>query len=1439
VATLPVRLKKLLTPKNPVKTTERIANPHAASAMRTKAVPLAVIRLIQFLVVLWCGVVATSVFGQINLTWVGPTFGDLGLASNWDPNVIPNPDDPNNTTPGAGDQIIFNGNTPGVLTNICQTPNLIGASGSTVGLYVLLTPNQTSPVTWVSTNGLGGSIRIQSITNDAGSGGLTIGDNGTGNTFDTTWGGINGQIHQLRNDSTSPCTFNSGLRIRFGGGGTHTFTFDGSGDWHVTNDMNNFSASVSLVTKNGTGTMVWYSTNNPNLQHNGNFGTSNGVFLNGGTLILKSSDSFRSANIGPRGIVDNAFLEYDDINPAAGGTLSGVISGGGSLQVNSGTLTLSGQNTYAGSNILSGGELIANGPENAGISGPLGVGSTISLIGGTLGYGPNNAFDYSSRFDNAANQKYNIDTGGQFVYYATPLASSGGLLNKIGAGVLTLTGGASYSGPTHVSSGKLVFQGPMTGTGNIAVDDGTALGVFATGTQISPSTLTLGSSAGTTLEFNNVNSTTTPVIAAGTLVSAGTQVININSGTFIVGESYPLLSWSSGSPPTVTLGTVNGASGTLSTNGNTIQFNVTSLPRVWTGASNGNWDASTAGNWTSGGIPPTTIWQNGNAAQFDDTATGTTSVTVNSLVTPSSTTVSNSSLSYSIASGGANNISGSGGLLKSGTNTLTLSGGANTYTGPTTINGILSVSQLANGGSASDIGAANSSAGNLMLDGGTLQFTGNTVSMNRLFTLGAFGGTIDNEGPGTLTLNNAGTIALADSGARGLTLTGVNANGDTLASALHDGSGASSLVKQGTGTWILTGTNAYSGGTTIANGTLQVGNGGGTGAIGSGGCVDNSALVFNRSGTVTVFGPISGNGALSQNGTGTVILANDNSYTGGTTINSGTLQLGNGGPTGSLYTFGPIVDNGTLIFNTTGSFFYEAEGVISGTGNVIVRTGAARAVAANTYIGWTEIDAGAIFQPAIGQDPFGPLTTSVVTNNGTLLFERQDSGVFGYAGDIFGTGKIMEDNNNQNAGDSTLTGTNFSTGGLVIAGGYIILGDNVNPFLGSMSPLGNIVFTNAAIDDANPRGLILNRPDNFTLSNNIIGKTVIVGNPNAGAGGFNPGALFLMGSGTVTLIGATNTYQGGTVISNGALVVGKGGVLGSVGTGPINDQTSLTFNRSGTLNVPGNFAGPGTVAMVGSGVVNLTGFHSGLTGSTAVSNGVLGVANSIGGEVDVAGGTLAVGGYQTVGTLAIGNSTVSPAVAANLNVSSGAVSMALNTALAQSNSFVQMTVTNILVTFTYDTNGSITTNTTVTSATGAINYTGGTLQLINVGPTLQVGQRFVLFSEPVTGGMPITTLGNFTVINNLAMDGSVTVQTVATPPAPKITKITSGNGGVTIAATNNFGPGGSWELLGTNDITAPLTNWPVLTNGYFDVNGKITITAPESTNLQFFIMRAP
>ncbi len=177
----------------------------------------------------------------------------------------------------------------------------------------------------------------------------------------------------------------------------------------------------------------------------------------------------------------------------------------------------------------------------------------------------------------------------------------------------------------------------------------------------------------------------------------------------------------------------------------------------------------------------------------------------------------------------------------------------------------------------------------------------------------------------------AGTVTVASTGVSsvnsitfntdGYTLTGTGAitltgNGSITTGAGTDTincpiAGSVGLTKNGAGTLILSGTNTYTGNTTINAGTLQVGNGGTTGSI-SGNVANYGALVFNRSDSVVFTGNISGGGSLTKTGAGWLTLSGANSYTGLTTVNAGVLQL-------NAAAQSPVLGNGATGANVTGS----------------------------------------------------------------------------------------------------------------------------------------------------------------------------------------------------------------------------------------------------------------------------------------------------------------------------------------------------------------------------------------------------------------------------------------------------------------------------------------------------------------------------------------
>ena len=101
-------------------------------------------------------------------------------------------------------------------------------------------------------------------------------------------------------------------------------------------------------------------------------------------------------------------------------------------------------------------------------------------------------------------------------------------------------------------------------------------------------------------------------------------------------------------------------------------------------------------------------------------------------------------------------------------------------------------------------------------------------------------------------------------------------------------SGVGALTQTGAGTLVLAGNNTYGGTTTISSGTLQLA---ASGTLGAGPVVDNSLLQVIRPDTFTLANAISGVGAVSQDGAGTLILTGSNTYTGDTTVANGTLVI--------------------------------------------------------------------------------------------------------------------------------------------------------------------------------------------------------------------------------------------------------------------------------------------------------------------------------------------------------------------------------------------------------------------------------------------------------------------------------------------------------------------------------------------------------------------
>ena len=467
-------------------------------------------------------------------------------------------------------------------------------------------------------------------------------------------------------------------------------------------------------------------------------------------------------------------------------------------KLGSGALTLSGANSYSGGTTINDGTVTSTVVAATGGNSALGLAdptNVITINGGELTGSDNNWLDNTGLASNGTNaHAVVVNAGGKL---------SGASGNITGLGNVTLNGGTievSNGLSFHAWNGSFTLGGDITVSGSAASSITTIGDGGAANIQMSDGANNVGGTRTFTVNdvTNNANSDliVRARLANGTVKKAGAGTLELATGSTGTGTH---VDWN------ITDGTV-----------------LASAASVIGGA----------------------VTVNGSAASLNiganSQSVGAVALKGGASITGTSGTLTGSS--YAVESGSISAILGGAvDLTKTTSGTVTLSG-ASSYTGVTTIaGGTLNAATFTDYTVAGSLGTrANADAGDdigILFLGGTLQYTGSTAqSTNRQIRIGTSGGTIDASGTdsGTLSFTHSGTNAnLFDTpGTRTLTLTGSNTENNTFAITLENQSAnATSLTKSGTGKWVLTGANSYSGTTTISAGTLALS---GSGTLGSG-----------------------------------------------------------------------------------------------------------------------------------------------------------------------------------------------------------------------------------------------------------------------------------------------------------------------------------------------------------------------------------------------------------------------------------------------------------------------------------------------------------------------------------------------------------------------------------------------------------------------------
>lgn len=831
---------------------------------------------------------------------------------------------------------------------------------------------------------------------------------------------------------------------------------------------------------------------------------------------------------------------------------------------------------------------------------------------------------------------------------------------------------------------------------------GTSAGTFTISNTGTARTLTLGSYG--ILQESAANQTITG--SALTLTLGAASTFNV-SGTGNLTISTTGGSIATSASNTLTLTGSNTGIGSISSA-------ITGTGGTVTKSGTGTWVLSGANSYTGGTTLAGGILQANSSSALGTTGTikftGGTLQYGSGITTDYSSRIANSTGAIAIDTNG-NNVTfasalantNTGGLTKSGSGTLTLSG-ANSYTGGTTLNaGTLAV------GNNTALGT-----GALTINGGTLAASGGARSLSNSTTANGdftFGGSQD------LTLSGAFSLG---SGDRTIT---VDNTGTTTLSGVVSQAYYANFIKAGNGRLVLSNANTLTGPTTVAAGTLAITNNNALGASGiwnnvvsNGATLELSNNLTATLGGITLTGTGYNSAGALNNLSGNNTLNGQVTFGGNTTINS----------TAGALTLGSYTDLGATTLTTSGVGNITFAGQVGGSGGSLVKSGSGTLTlsGANSYTGGTTIAAGTLaannasalsytgniaftggtlqygsgvttdwssrlanssgaikidtngnnvaFASSIANTNTGGLTKS---GTGTLTLSAANS----YSGATSVTGGALNLQNNSALGTSSSVAVSSGAalqlqGGVTVTGVPVTLaGGTLESVSGTNQWAGNITLTSASTILSDTAG------QTFTVGNNSYTNTITMGaNTLTVSGDGNTiiksfvgqsgdtGSFVKDGTGTVTFTGDRNYYTGSTTVKNGTLIldtlnsyndqtilgnltIGDGiGAAGSAtvlyGSGNANnkiaDTSTVTINADGLLDLNGKRDTIGALVMNGGRID---------TRNTLGSQGILTLAGSV--TVGANTGTSTIDGYQfSLNDINNQNSARSITVGANSNL---------------------------------------------------------------------------------------------------------------------------------------------------------------------------------------------